>query len=68
MVTKARLPKAVDRNRVKRAILEAFRHQLVDLPAIDVVVMLRGKCAEITAGELREDVAKLIELLIISKG
>jgi ribonuclease P protein component len=68
VVTKARLPKAVDRNRVKRAIREAFRHQLADLPAIDVIVMLRGKCAEIKTGDLRADVDKLIELAIISKG
>lgn len=63
VLTKARLPKAVDRNRVKRAIRESFRTQLADLPAVDVIVMLRGKCVDLETAVIRADIDKLLNFL-----
>jgi ribonuclease P protein component len=42
-VAKRVLPRAVDRNRTKRLIRNAFRHQKVHLPAVDIVISLRGR-------------------------
>lgn len=38
IVAKRILPRAVDRNRVKRLIRETFRHRAAELPAIDLIV------------------------------
>ncbi len=40
IVGKRQLPRAVDRNRVKRHIRESFRHARAALPAVDIVVRL----------------------------
>jgi len=38
-ISKRRINKAVERNRVKRLIRESFRHQKIDLGGLDVVVI-----------------------------
>lgn len=38
IVAKRILPRAVDRNRVKRLIRETFRNRVPELPAIDLIV------------------------------
>jgi ribonuclease P protein component len=38
IVSKRLFPHAVDRNRMRRRIREAFRHMAADLPALDLVV------------------------------
>lgn len=43
VVPKRLLPRAVDRNRVRRCIREVFRLQLDDLPACDFVVRLTSR-------------------------
>ena len=43
VIAKRLLPRAVDRNRVKRCVRETFRLQRVDLPACDFVVRLIAK-------------------------
>jgi ribonuclease P protein component len=43
VVSKRLLPRAVDRNRVKRCIRECFRLKLAELPACDFVVRLTEK-------------------------
>lgn len=43
VVAKRLLPRAVDRNRVKRCIRESFRQVLPELPACDFVVRLIAK-------------------------
>lgn len=62
IITKARLPKAVDRNRLKRVIREGFRHQMAKLPAVDIIVMLRGKPDD-DAKSLRIEIDNLLSLL-----
>ena len=42
-IAKRILPRAVDRNRVKRLVRESFRHQAAELPLLDVVISLRGR-------------------------
>ncbi len=42
-IAKRVLPRAVDRNRAKRLVRDAFRHQHTDLPALDIVVSVRGR-------------------------
>jgi len=42
IVAKRILRLAVDRNRIRRVIRESFRQYQVDLPAVDVVIMLRS--------------------------
>jgi len=44
---------AVVRNRVKRCLREAARHELHDLPAIDLVLVARSSAVNATVGELR---------------
>ncbi len=43
VIAKRLLPRAVDRNRVKRCVRETFRLQRLDLPACDFVVRLIAK-------------------------
>ena len=49
---KRTLPGAVQRNRVKRAIREAFRQHCIKAQQIDLVVMVR--CADSTAAKSEE--------------
>lgn len=44
-IAKKRLPRAVDRNRVKRVIRESFRRRQTELGATDVVVLARNGTA-----------------------
>ncbi len=42
-LTRKLVPRAVDRNRVKRLVREAFRRNVVKLAGLDCVVMLRER-------------------------
>lgn len=44
-IAKRRVPKAVDRNRIKRIVRESFRHRIAELPAVDIVVLARSGVA-----------------------
>jgi ribonuclease P protein component len=54
---------AVERNRVKRLIREAFRRHRPDLPGLDVVVMLRASPRGVPNPELRAALERLFGLL-----
>ena len=43
---------AVDRNRFKRVVREAFRNQRHDLPAIDLVIVARSNVGALSRAEL----------------
>ncbi len=46
-IAKKQLKRAVDRNRIKRLIRQSFRLHQNQLPAVDVVVMVRGKILQL---------------------
>jgi ribonuclease P protein component len=45
---------AVVRNRVKRRIREAVRHELASLPAVDLVLVARSSAVDASTDDLRE--------------
>jgi len=53
-------PHAVGRNRIKRAIRDAFRHCRADLAGGDYVVVARVGAARFSGGELRRAFAGLL--------
>lgn len=60
------LPRAVDRNRGKRLVREAFRQAQPGLAAVDVVVQLRSALAKLDNATARNDLLGLFAR--ISKG
>ena len=44
---------AVNRNRIKRLIRESFRHEIKDLPSIDIIAMCRTSAVELPSSEIR---------------
>ena len=48
IASKKILPGAVDRNRIKRVIREAFRQHSIKAQKLDIVVMVRRACAQET--------------------
>lgn len=66
VISKSRLPRAVDRNRLRRIIRESFRHQLERLKGFDIVVLLRGDCAKWDKATLRKDVDRLWEGFVLN--
>lgn len=57
VIAKRLLPRAVDRNRVKRCVRETFRQLRSDLPACDFVVRLIAKPV---AGREAQDLARTL--------
>lgn len=57
IIAKRLLPRAVDRNRIKRCVRETFRLQRMDLPACDFVVRL---IAPPVAGKETGDLARTL--------
>lgn len=52
--------RAVDRNRGKRIAREAFRAALARLPAVDVVLQLKGDLRDSGNNDLREELDRLL--------
>lgn len=53
------VPRAVDRNRIKRHTRESFRAHREALPAVDIVLLARPGAGKAAAPELREILARL---------
>jgi ribonuclease P protein component len=60
-VAKKVVPRAVDRNRIKRGVREAFRHQRANLPASDYLISLVRAYAEPAAMEARRELERLLQ-------
>lgn len=56
--------RAVDRNRAKRLIREAFRTVSADLASLDIAVQLRGDLRAELNRTARDELAKLLETLV----
>ena len=54
-------PRAVDRNRIKRIVRESFRHQVPELPAVDVVVLCTRESRQASTDRLRQTLAEAWE-------
>ncbi|MCC5853341.1 MAG: ribonuclease P protein component [Alkalimonas sp.] len=59
IIAKKRVKLAVDRNRIKRCIRENFRLQQRRLPAVDLVVMVKGPITETENQELSKQLERL---------
>lgn len=55
-ITKKKIPTAVARNRIKRIIREQFRHMHTELPALDIVFIIKKTTKDLSNNELREEV------------
>lgn len=50
--------RAVDRNRIKRHVREAFRQRTLELPGLDLIVLARGDAAGASAQDIRRSLAR----------
>jgi ribonuclease P protein component len=57
------VPRAVDRNRIKRQARESFRHHRAGLPALDIVMLARAGAGAAAAPELRAVLERLWQKL-----
>jgi ribonuclease P protein component len=60
LVVSSKVGGAVLRNRVKRRLREALRHELHRLPPVDVVLVARPAAAAATVDELRAWVQRVV--------
>ena len=51
-IAKKSVKLAVNRNRIKRLIRESFRHEITDLPSIDIIAMCRTSAVELPSSEI----------------
>lgn len=54
-VSRKTSPRAVVRNRIKRAVRESFRRHRQALPAVDMLVIARREAADAPSASLREE-------------
>ena len=63
-LTRKLVPRAVDRNSVKRLVREVFRRHVVKRAGIDCVVMLRERFDPAQAAALRDEVRSHFDQLV----
>ena len=59
------LRRAVQRNRVRRLIRESFRHHQLALPAVDIVIGLRGPLRDQDREQMRRSLEKLWQKIAV---
>ena len=57
------VPRATDRNRIKRQARESFRTHRAQLPALDIVMLARGGAGAAARAELRATLERLWQKL-----
>jgi len=62
-LTRRLVPRAVDRNRIKRMAREAFRRHALKHAGVDCVVVLRGAFAASHAAAVRDEIRALFDQL-----
>jgi ribonuclease P protein component len=63
-IAKRLMPRAVDRNRTKRLVREAFRHGRHALPARDYVVFARDDLRHHSSKQIRHDLDRLMQVIM----
>tara|TARA_R110001583_G_scaffold55816_5_gene169293 strand:+ start:15084 stop:15467 length:384 start_codon:yes stop_codon:yes gene_type:complete len=63
-IAKKRVKLAVQRNRIKRIIRESFRLNQHDLPAIDMVVMVKSGIDQLDNKEINQQLTKIWRKII----
>lgn len=63
-ISKRNVPRAVDRNRIKRISREAFRRQRPTMPTLDVIVLARPPARQLDRVHLRRRLDALWQRLI----
>ncbi|PNK60765.1 ribonuclease P protein component [Psychrobacter sp. FDAARGOS_221] len=59
-ITKKKISTAVARNRVKRIIREQFRHSHAQLPALDLVFIVKKSPKALTNAQLQQEIQDLL--------
>lgn len=62
-IAKRYVPRAVDRNLIRRQIRECFRTRCSNIPAVDLVFLLRKKPDELSRQSLQSEIKALWERL-----
>ena len=60
-LTRRMIPRAVDRNRVRRLAREVFRHHPAKAAGLDVVLMMRSRLAPEAEGAFVAELAELLD-------
>ena len=63
-ITKKRIPRAVARNTIKRIIREQFRHRHPQLPALDLVFILKKSNKALSNDKMRQEIDEILAKVI----
>lgn len=64
IIRKRNIRHAVDRNKIKRKVREIFRVQQKDLPAMDIVIVVKSEAERASKQELQVCLEKLMTQLV----
>lgn len=63
-ITKKRIPTAVARNTIKRIVREQFRHKHAELPALDLVFILKKSTKDLSNEQMRQQINDILAKVI----